>query len=100
MRTRRSPRNQERLWRALGQETAQPKPVLVTVPEVDTITAMERRLRELIFDRRVRRDLERALARAKEVRAVRAVLAAEVAKESRPEPEPEPAAVGNAGDKT
>ena len=66
MRTRRSPRNQEILWRALGG----PKPAPVVVDEV---AAAERALAQPFLSPRTRRMIERDLIRAKQRAVARAV---------------------------
>ncbi|MDP2322530.1 MAG: hypothetical protein Q8N51_00680 [Gammaproteobacteria bacterium] len=58
MRTRRSPRNQEILWRALGGPT---QPLVI----VDVIAAAEHDLALPFLSSRTRRMLERDLAKAK-----------------------------------
>lgn len=67
MRTRRSPRNQERLWRELGAPPA-PKPA------TDPIAALERILARPGINARTRRQLERDLERARHRAAVRRAL--------------------------
>ena len=67
MRTRRSWRNQDRLWRALGQEGI---PSL-TQPKRDPIAGLEAMLAQQGLSPRTRRQLERDLARAKVARALR-----------------------------
>jgi hypothetical protein len=58
MRTRRSPRNQEILWRALsGEPPPQPQ-------RSDTVEAIRRMLATPILNRRTRGQLERDLVRA------------------------------------
>ncbi len=68
MRTRTSPRNQEILWKALGD----PRPVAV---KVDPIAAAERALQQPFLSPRTRRMLERDLIRAKQRAAVTRALA-------------------------
>lgn len=63
MKTRRSPRNQEILWRELGGK--QPK-----VPKIDPIVAIEHALTQPFLSPRTRRMLERDLARAKQRAAI------------------------------
>ena len=67
MRTRRSPRNQEILWRALsGEQSAESA-------RSDTVESIERQL-AACTNARTRRQLERDLARAKQRAAVRRAL--------------------------
>lgn len=72
MRTRRSPRNQELLWKYLGS----PKPAPV---KIDRIAADERALSLPFINKRTRRMFERDLAAAKQKAAVTAALAGEAA---------------------
>ena len=72
MRTRRSPRNQERLWRELGGEREKP-------PQIDHLRVLERAL-ELCMNKRTRKQIERDIANEKHRRAVRAALALTEAK--------------------
>lgn len=41
MRTRRSPRNQERLWRELGGKVEKPKPIVAIRTDVENVLAIE-----------------------------------------------------------
>ena len=67
MRTRRSPRNQERLWRALGGPPA-PKPA----PAEDPVEVLRARLALSFLSPRTRRMLERDLEREIQKAKVRA----------------------------
>lgn len=64
MRTRRSPRNQERLWRELGGDVPAPAPR-------DPIASIEESLKLTTLNPRTRRQLERELQREKIKRARR-----------------------------
>lgn len=68
MRTRRSPRNQEILWKALGGPKTEPV-------KVDPIAAAERALADPFLSPRTRRMFERDILRAKQRAAVTAALA-------------------------
>ena len=63
MRTRRSPKNQMALWRALGGAGTKPAPV-------DAVAAAERAMALPLLSPRTRRMLERDLARARHRAAV------------------------------
>lgn len=66
MRTRRSPRNQERLWRALGGEAPATTPAQATAGPVETATRILDRARSDPFtSQRTLRMLERDLAAAR-----------------------------------
>ncbi len=67
MHTRRSPRNQAILWKALG---GTPK----VAAKVDTIAAAERALTQPFLNKRTRAMLERDLIRAKHRAAVTAAM--------------------------
>ena len=50
MRTRRSPRNQERLWRELGGKVEKPKPAEpLTVEEIEKMWWISRRARNIMI---------------------------------------------------
>lgn len=68
MRTRRSPRNQEILWRSLGELPA-------AAIKVDPVAAAERALQQPFLSPRTRRMLERDLIHAKQRAAVARALA-------------------------
>lgn len=72
MRTRRSPRNQELLWKYLGA----PKQAPI---KIDRVAAAERALALPFINKRTRRMFERDLARAKQKAAVTRALAGEAA---------------------
>lgn len=69
MRTRRSPRNQERLWRLLGKALLGPTPP--KAEPIDAIAVAERALATPFVGRRTRQMLKRDLARAKAAKARR-----------------------------
>lgn len=74
MRTRRSPRNQEILWRALGGPQA-PKPVPTVAPRL-TVEEIEAKLSGFLKPRD-RGEMNRALVVAKQRERVRIILEAE-----------------------
>jgi len=63
MKTRRSPRNQEILWRALGGQRP-------TAQEIDPIASIERSMSQPFLSPKTRRMLERDLASAKHRAAI------------------------------
>lgn len=75
MRTRRSWRNQDRLFAALFKPPEAPRPAGAP----DTVAALERELAAPLLGRRMRADLEKRLAKARAVESVRAALASESA---------------------
>ena len=62
MRTRRSPRNQERLWRELGGKVEQPKPIVTvrTDAEIDAMFWVSKTSRNLM-----KRDAAKARQRSR-----------------------------------